>query len=323
MKAPRFLVILGLFALPLASDRLAAQDVPPSPPAPPATPSPPVPPVSPAPPAGQRLAFGFMLDDGPPLTVKGVIPGSPVARAGIRVGDVLVSVDGRAATLDSVREAGRQVEPGERVRFRIRRAGREEVVVVTPDVGWASVDRPHERHREPLVIINRDSIQALVELYLDDARKTLELHGSLDMDLDLDLDEKLIDLRHFKLDSLGELLEKNFEGLGLMEQPIEIEMPGIALDVEAFGVLPGARLVALEPDLARYFPGADRGVLVLSVRPGSRSAEAGFEAGDVIVEIDGEIIEGLSDVRRAFRDQAHEFAVLRHGDRRVLRLQRP
>lgn len=341
MSAPRVFALVGLAVLAFAADRLEAQDAPPAPPSPrapqvtpappsrPAPPTTPAPPAPPAPPARQRLAFGFMLDFGPPLTVREVIPGSPAARAGIQEGDVLVSVDGRAATVASIREVGRRAAPGQEVRFRIRRSGREEVVTVVPAARPTALITPSPRHPEHIVIVDADSVQALVKLYLDGARETLELHGLEDLHFDFDFDEDAIKLGNFDWDSLGKALEELGPAIEKMTREMEgmtfdMRAPEIAISVEGIGFLPGARLSALEPDLAGYFPGAERGLLVLSVRPGSRSAQAGLEAGDVIVEIDGDPVEDLGDLRRALSpgNEPHELAVVRHGERRMITLSR-
>lgn len=61
------------------------------------------------------------------LTVSGVVPGSPAGAAGIRAGDVLLEVDGRAYPPDRLLEATRALEgpPGTTVRVRLARGPRQ------------------------------------------------------------------------------------------------------------------------------------------------------------------------------------------------------
>jgi membrane-associated protease RseP (regulator of RpoE activity) len=318
------IAVLALLMVSLGTTAAVAQQ----------TPRAPVAPRAPEAPRAARapLTFGFRLDPGPPLAVLAVMPGSPVEAAGIRAGDILVSVDGQEATIESVHSAARRASPGEAVRFRIRRDDRDREVLVVPRAG-AFVYAPHPtpapqpRGRERIVIIDPDSIRALTRLYLDGAREALKLYGELDLDLNLDLGE-LGDGTHiyrFHFDSLGAALREGL--LGIEPQlrelgELHLDMPPVEVDFQGSGALPGARLTDLNDDLARYFPGTGDGILVLSVRSGSRADEAGLEAGDVIVEFDGEGVGELSELRGAFhrRDEPHTLEVVRRGERLTLRL---
>lgn len=318
----RSLLAIGLaLAAGLAAGPLSAQDAP----RPPQTPRAAVPPrVT----AGRPLTFGFMLDPGPPPVVRQVVARLPAARAGIRSGDVLLSVDGRAATVTSIRQAARRATPGDTIRFRIRRDGREREVAVVAE----NVTRVVAAPRAPMVVIDPDSVKALVQLYLDGAREAIELGGAFDFHFDLDLDhDGKIDLDAFGFDSLGHelgermlLLRPQLEALGRELGEIRIEAPHIEVQVEAGGLVPGAALTDLDPDLAAYFPGTDGGVLVLRLRDGSAADEAGFEAGDVIVAVDGRTVDDLAALRRALREAEapHALTVVRRGERLTLTIPR-
>jgi hypothetical protein len=60
----------------------------------------------------------------------------------------------------------------------------------------------------------------------------------------------------------------------------------------------GVELSNLNPSLARYFE-VDTGVLVTAVTPGSPGAVAGLLPGDVILEVHGETVTTIQEVRRA------------------------
>jgi len=317
IRIPLLLVLLGC----LAATTAAAQQ-PPRAPRPVQVPQTPQAPRAP-------LRFGFMLESGPPPVVLEVMPASPAERAGVREGDILVTIEGQSATVGRVQSVARRIAPGDTVRIRIRRDGRERDVRVVPEVRrYARVPRGREHGK--IVLVDPDSIQAMVKLYLDGAREALKLHGDLDLDLDLDLD---IDeggdrpfVYRFHADSLGKAIREQMQALGPQLRELgelRFDLPQIDIDLQGLAVVSGARLTDLNDELARYFPGAEGGALVLSVRAGSPAARAGLQAGDVIVGLDGESIEELGDLHRDLRDRdrAHELSVVRRGERLTLRLE--
>lgn len=276
--------------------------------------------------APRTLAFGFLLDAGPPVTVRHVIRGSAVDRAGIQAGDVIVSVGGRPATVDAIREAARRATPGDTVRIRIRRVDREREVAVVPAAHPMPPAPPHAprptAREKRVVVIKPDSVRELVELHLDRARRALELRGDLDLKLDIDAE-----LKRIPWDSLGEAIRLKIQELGPGLQAlgrelgeIRIEGPEIEFSIEGAPVLRGTSITELDPELASYFPGAERGVLVLRVRPSSPAAEAGLRAGDVIVGIEGRPIASPSELRRALGREARALTVVRRGERITLAL---
>ncbi len=85
----------------------------------------------------------------------------------------------------------------------------------------------------------------------------------------------------------------------------DIEMPDIPmLDGIPQSVRIGVSIENLSDQLAAYFGvKGGGGVLVRSVQEGSRAAEAGLKAGDVIVKVDQETIGDSSDFRAALRQR--------------------
>lgn len=64
-------------------------------------------------------------------------------------------------------------------------------------------------------------------------------------------------------------------------------------------VVAGAEMASLNPSLARYF-GVDSGVLVMDVAERSPAADAGLQPGDVVLEVNGERVETIQDLREQF-----------------------
>jgi S1-C subfamily serine protease len=76
-------------------------------------------------------------DASPGVTVQHVLPQSAAADAGLKVGDRLLTLDGRWT--DSVAdafEAAEKVKPGQRVTLELKRGDRRLQVEVAPRVGY-------------------------------------------------------------------------------------------------------------------------------------------------------------------------------------------
>ena len=72
------------------------------------------------------LGVGMSDDDGGSVRLNLVADDSPAKRAGLLVGDVIAVADGRkVAILQDVRDAIRAHDPGEKVKFLVRRAGKD------------------------------------------------------------------------------------------------------------------------------------------------------------------------------------------------------
>ena len=101
---------------------------------------------------------------------------------------------------------------------------------------------------------------------------------------------------------LREQLEKSREHLGDLNMRIRA-MPRIMSFMSFRGGRLGVGIQSLEPQLAEYFGLGERtGALITTVREDSPAAGAGLKAGDVIIAIDGEEMDGPGDVSRALRE---------------------
>ncbi|MFN7987121.1 MAG: M20/M25/M40 family metallo-hydrolase [Thermoanaerobaculia bacterium] len=87
-----------------------------------------------APPA-RRVSFGTMPDfsfEGPGVKVEAVVPGSPAEKAGVKPGDVVLALDGKAvASLRDFSEKLKGMSPGQVVKATLRREGKELELSVT------------------------------------------------------------------------------------------------------------------------------------------------------------------------------------------------
>jgi putative serine protease PepD len=93
---------------------------------------------------------------------------------------------------------------------------------------------------------------------------------------------------------------------------------------QAFLGVSSTDVADLTPDVrARFDITVDEGAFVAEVVPGSAADEAGLQAGDVIVAIDGDEITESSDVRDAILDHDPgdriELDIIRGGDERTVR----
>lgn len=101
--------------------------------------------------------LGVSLADDERAVIAEVVPGSPAAKAGLAIGDVMLAVDDKATpTRESFVAAIRAQQAGNRVRIKLQRGDREQIVVVRlgerPDEGGAGapeVAEPRARAGRP------------------------------------------------------------------------------------------------------------------------------------------------------------------------------
>lgn len=93
---------------------------------------------------------------------------------------------------------------------------------------------------------------------------------------------------------------------GAPPSPEDLGMPG--------NRIAGAELQPLNPELAEFFGGAERGLVVLQVLPGTPASRLGLRPGDVIVEAAGRPVAGPDGLRQALMERpAVEMRWVRRG----------
>ena len=258
------------------------------------------------------------------VRVEEVLPGSPADRAGVREGDVVVRLNGRAATQDAVEGLRDHLSRGDTVRLRIRRDGREEERVVVAAA----------RDRQRQVVIDRGGGDRQVIVLPPSNRGIIVEMDSAMPNLDslrFHLDSLRTRLRGMARDSV--MIIRMDTLVRVFRDSLSAALPRWNREFQRIGsdtwVLPymlefgprslaGAEFTEMNEGLGRYFHTRD-GLLVLQVGPETPAGRAGLQAGDVVVEADGRHVSDMGDLRQAFTrtdGQEVHLTILRDGARR-------
>lgn len=212
--------------------------------------------------------------------VRAVLRGGPAERAGLEPGDTLLAVDGRPVTpAEGVSALG--FRPGEPVELVVARDGGRDTMRVIP------APRPPER---PTAVRMR-RLPPVPEL--PDSARWAEMAERIE--------EMAPRLRHIQdsvlaraREHLRRMMEKEGRAGLLRQQREEVLAAGGLLRTA------GAEFRPLTPELAEYFSGAEEGMLVLRVVPGTPAARLGLRPGDVVTEAAGEPVTSPSELRSVF-----------------------
>jgi len=270
---------------------------------------------------GGRRGTGYMgiyfeFDDQGRAEVRDVVDGSPADRAGVRPGDVVVRLNGRAPTRQAIDALRETLDRGDSVRLRVSHDGQEvdrlviaaarptRVATVMPGMGHGAWVIPGDGR----VVIRLDSVAGRMDslmVRMDSLRTRLRMRGR----------DSLV----FRYDTLIRVWSDSLRrSLPRMEGQWRAAAPFIA----EFGsrTVAGAEFTEMNAGLGRYFHTTD-GLLVLEVSPQTPSARGGLQAGDVVLEAAGRKVERVRDLREAFaRADGREvqLSVLRDGRRQQL-----
>lgn len=199
--------------------------------------------------------------------VQSVSPGSPAEEAGIRKGDVITEYQGsRIEGVSQLTRLVRETPAGRSAAVKIFRDGSSQTYQVK--VG--------ERREAETPQVRRFAWKS---------------------DGDGEWEEG-----EFEMPEIPEIPDFDFKALGHLGN---IDIPGL-LESHGIGGRPrlGAVVDDLTPQLAEFFGvKQDGGVLVKSVKKGSPGDKAGLKAGDVIVKVEDENVEDVSDLGLALRER--------------------
>ena len=292
------------------------------------------------------------------LEVVEIVNGSPAERAGVQVGDTVLTINDLRINDRFMESLSYSIAPGDDVRLRVRRGGRDRQLSVT--AGELPQDLMAEPRDPFYVEISPDAIRRRMSIYLDSARIALDsMHlprlrverlpgGGAWMFTDsarfrvfpddsawMRLRDKGVwvfprdSLLSLKLDSLGVQLRAMPRGriYGLSGDSVMAFSPsaGNFGGIAVFGMraVGGAELTELNPGLGEYF-GTESGVLVVRVPEDTPAARAGLQAGDVIVKANDSEVGSVSELRRAIgragQRSTIRLEILRKKVRRTLEL---
>lgn len=221
------------------------------------------------------------------VRVMEVVPGSGAEDAGLREGDVVISVNGthltqpdtgaqRSAASRRLVELVRRLEPGETANVEYLRDGQRRTAEV-------EVEEHGPRHFRTILRNAAASMPHPDSLFPE---------GVLPPDLADHPELRALQREH--IPQLRASMRRLGAELGLL----------------------GLELAELNPGLGEYF-GEERGVLVLEAPP--EESGLGLEAGDIILSIDGREVERPAHARRILSsystEEEAELEVLRHGER--------
>lgn len=236
-----------------------------------------------------RPMLGVLLaqDESGGVRISGVTPESAAAEAGLKYGDRITHIDGKAIAgkdaQERVREARtalRDLSSNKPVELRYLRDGKAATASVTP--------RPGRSVAFVLNTADGGGDPGKVVRVLRSADGNLEING------------ERIEIPQIELPELDKLSEE-------ISKEINHNFTFISKDGKqgfALGALSeafrwnGLNLASVDSRLGRYF-GTDRGVLVLS----AGEDLAGLEAGDVILSIEGNTVNSPREAMAALREK--------------------
>lgn len=238
----------------------------------------------------QRPMLGVLLaPDSDGVRITGVTPDSGAAKAGLKAGDQLLKINGKAiagkdgdARLASTRASLAELKAGTPASITYRRDGRTQETKVTPEAGRPVMTLVRSDtsgkgpHGGALVLRGGDGSEQILS---GEALPLTDLHLGIAPGIQAEL-RRIEDLRGCDGD--------------------DCRLPMLA---EAFR-WEGLNLASVDAQLGRYF-GTESGVLVLS-----NGAELeGLQAGDVIRKVEGKPMTSPRDVMAALRGKPEQSRV--------------
>lgn len=253
------------------------------------------------------------------VRVSAVTPGGPADKAGIKNGDVIVSVHGDhegqpGDKTKSPTEALRSLKIGQEVKLTILRDGKKSEIAVEaerrePYNFTAAFSGPDAGDLDNLAVIDSDNL----------------LPPDFDKTIRIEVEDAMHQAQMSK--EQAEELRKQSEEIRKQSRVIAMHageqarhaMEHVSLSMPWWGL----NLASLNPDLGAYF-GAERGVLVLSA---DADATKTLKSGDVLLAIGGRKVERPEDALRLLREQPTgsevKVEVLRQRKTQLLSMKAP
>jgi membrane-associated protease RseP (regulator of RpoE activity) len=226
------------------------------------------------------------------VLVSSVVPGSPAAQAGIRKGDVIVSINSRTVdTPDEVSDVVRSANVGQRVAIRLVRDGDTRTVTARLAARAESGE-------------DEDDFDAPEPPEAPEAPETPEAPESPDMHGMHDFHDMTPDhVERYRISPEAMPNMRMFEGMNFGRGRL------------------GVRVQSLTPELGEYFdvPGG-KGVVIMEVLKDTPAERAGLRAGDVITHVGSRAVYDADDLVSALGSQEGHasLTVLRKGNKRTV-----
>lgn len=229
----------------------------------------------------RRGMLGIVLDDDASgARVSALTPDGPAQRAGVEVGDVITTVDGKGLRDDGTAMLAESLIAGKPVTLGVLRNGKALSLKATPERFQAA------------------DWQALARTAREAAERTFA---------EFDSQKFRAQLRHDVDDAMKQTVKARADIAAQWRKGLDLRGSGL------FAPWWGLNLAALNPELGDYF-GTERGALVLS---NDARRYPGLQPGDVITRVDGHAVARPEDAMRALQaapaDKPSRLTVLRHG----------
>lgn len=271
------------------------------------------------------------------VIVKAVSKDSPAEKAGLKVGDEILRINGLSAANGKFSAVARTLTAGDTITLRIKRDnGEREVTLI-------AAARPAGTYSavlgERTYVFSADSVRGLAKLWMDSALVHLDsmklpriyIHpGDSSVDIRIHRFEPVwTDTLIFRRDSLAlRELRKRWQEAGPPDvfRRLEGELgPAPIFRSIELGSrsIAGAEFTDLDPAMKTYF-GTDRGLLTLRVVPETPAARAGLQAGDIVKKANGRDVSHVAQLRGLLFESTGpiKLEVLRKGEMKTVEIKR-
>lgn len=275
------------------------------------------------------MGKALQLGDRPGVLVNEVVEDGPAAKAGLQDGDVILEVDGKAATNQAaVTKAVRAMSPGDKARVVVLRDGRQKDLTVELGKREAAFAWKQGPGGDKAIDLSRlEGLEGLEKLEglegLEGLEKLEGLQGLEDFEWFEDGDTRVMVLPKGE----GRAPRIFFRGEGRDDDAAGDDRDGehrvIVRTLDRDRGWLGVRMDALNGQLGEYF-GVEEGagVLVTEIVADSPAQKAGLRAGDVIVQAGDARIASPEALHKALAGtkagQEIALEVLRKGSRQSL-----